>query len=81
MERQVHHFGFADLSAGHNRRYHNFLDEVQKILRWNAIEKKLREHLHSHKTDLRGNPSYPVLSIFKILHVMEDGILVNMSFG
>jgi len=45
MERQVHHFGFADLSVGHNRLYHSFLDEVQKILRWNAIEKKLQKHL------------------------------------
>ena len=67
MERQVHHFGFADLSAGHNRRYRSFLDEVQKILRWNIIEKKLQQHLSHHKTDLRGNPSYPALSMFKIL--------------
>jgi len=32
MYRQVHQSGFADLFAGHNRRYHRFLDEIQKIL-------------------------------------------------
>jgi len=55
MYRQVHHFGFTDLSAGHNRCYHHFLDAIQKIRHWNISEKQLQEYLCLRKTDLDGN--------------------------
>lgn len=79
MEHQVHNFGFADLSVGRNRHYHSFLDEVQKIFRWNIIEKQLQDRLHRDEDHLRGNLSYPSLSTLSMLKILLLQKWYNLS--
>ena len=58
--------GFADLAVSGRKQPESFLDDVDRIIDWKAIEAFLKKKLRRHK-DAVGNPAYPALGMFKVL--------------
>ena len=91
MERRLGHFGLADFYAEKRRRHHSFLDDVDKLLNWTRIERKLRKKLARSEENCAGVKAYPALGMFKILLLqswyelsdlaMEDALCDRYSFS
>jgi transposase, IS5 family len=52
------------------RRTHkgNFLNQIDQLIDWNAIEKAIEQH-YASASDAAGRPAYPGLLLFKMLLV------------
>ena len=58
--------GFVDLAIKELKKPQTFLDDVDKFVNWEPIDKLLSKKLKKNK-DALGTPAYPALSMFKIL--------------
>ena len=58
--------GIADYVVARRKRKECFLDEIDRLIDWNPLEKLLRKTL-KRVVNAVGNPAYPPLPMFKIL--------------
>ena len=58
--------GIADYVVARRKRKECFLDEIDRLIDWNPLEKLLRKRL-KRVVNAVGNPAYPPLPMFKIL--------------
>jgi IS5 family transposase len=58
--------GIADYVVARRKRKECFLDEIDRLIDWNPLEKLLRKAL-KRVVNAVGNPAYPPLPMFKIL--------------
>ena len=58
--------GIADYVVARRKRKECFLDEIDRLIDWNTLEKLLRKTL-KRVVNAVGNPAYPPLPMFKIL--------------
>ena len=58
--------GIADYVVSRRKRKECFLDEIDRLIDWNPLEKLLRKTL-KRVVNAVGNPAYPPLPMFKIL--------------
>ena len=81
--------GFLDLAVSRLKKAKTFLDDVDRIIDWDPIEKLLQRELRRNR-DAVGNPAYPALGMFKVLLLqrwynlsdqgMDDALADRISF-
>ncbi len=59
---------FSDFYVNHRTRKSNFLNQIDHLIDWKAIEAVIRQH-YAPASDVTGRPAYPGLLLFKMLLV------------
>jgi transposase, IS5 family len=59
---------FSDFYVNHRTRKSNFLNQIDHLIDWKAIEADIRQH-YAPASDVTGRPAYPGLLLFKMLLV------------
>ncbi len=59
---------FSDFYVNHRTRKSNFLNQIDHLIDWKAIEAVIRRH-YAPASDVTGRPAYPGLLLFKMLLV------------
>jgi IS5 family transposase len=91
MERQMGMNSLADYSVSKTRNKVTFLDGVNAMMQWQAIEKLLKSGLGRKADSQRGIKAYPALLMFKVLLLQswyglsdqetENALLDRLSFS
>jgi IS5 family transposase len=91
MERQMGANSLADYSVSRTRNKGTFLDGVNAMMRWQAVEKLLKSGLGRKDDCQRGVKAYPALLMFKVLLLQswyglsdqetENALLDRISFS
>ena len=59
---------FSDFYVNHRTRKSNFLNQIDHLIDWKAIEADIRQH-YAPASDITGRSAYPGLLLFKMLLV------------